>query len=63
MGLLFLLLLLAFVVVVIWMHVRILHKAGFSGWWFLLLLIPVVNIIMVWVFAYAKWPNAKHARS
>ena len=59
MQFLFLLLLLAFIVFLIWIHVRILHKAGYSGWWFLLLLVPPVNIIMIWVFAYANWPNKK----
>jgi uncharacterized membrane protein YhaH (DUF805 family) len=35
----------------------ILKKAGFSGWWSLCFFIPVVNILLVWVFAFIKWPN------
>jgi hypothetical protein len=31
-------------------------KAGFSPWWAVLAIVPLVNIIMLWVFAYAKWP-------
>lgn len=31
-------------------------KAGYSGWWVLTLAIPWVNLIMIWVFAFAKWP-------
>lgn len=46
-------------VLLIWLLVRILHKAGYSGWWTLLLFLPAVNIIMVWAFAFAKWPNLK----
>lgn len=51
----------AFVVILLlafslWMIVRILQKAGLSGFWALTQLIPVVNIIMVWVFAFARWP-------
>lgn len=42
----------------IWLPVRILHKAGYSGWWCLLGLVPIVNIIMLWVFAFADWPNS-----
>lgn len=38
---------------------RITQKAGFPGPLSLLLLIPMVNIIMVWVFAFIKWPNQK----
>jgi uncharacterized membrane protein YhaH (DUF805 family) len=39
--------------------IKILHKAGYSGWWVLLLFIPVVNIIFLWVFAYADWPSLR----
>jgi hypothetical protein len=31
-------------------------KAGYSGWWALAMLIPLVNIIIIWVFAFSKWP-------
>ncbi len=34
---------------------RILHRAGYSGWWVVLSLVPFVNIIMVWVFAFSTW--------
>ena len=37
----------------------VLHKAGYSRWWCLVMLIPFVNFIMIWVFAFAKWPNLK----
>ena len=47
---------LPFVVFVIWMSVRVFHKAGRSGWWCLLLLVPVLNIVTVWVFAFVRWP-------
>jgi uncharacterized membrane protein YhaH (DUF805 family) len=36
--------------------VKILNKAGYSGWWSLVILIPLVNIIMFYVFAFADWP-------
>ncbi len=41
----------------LWLGYRILEKAGFDGWWTLVLLIPVVNIIMIWYFAFNPWPN------
>jgi hypothetical protein len=31
-------------------------KAGYSRWWALIMLVPVVNLIMIWVFSFAKWP-------
>jgi hypothetical protein len=37
--------------------VKIIQKAGYSGWWILLWFVPLANIIMLWVFAFADWPN------
>ena len=34
----------------------ILRKAGYSRWWVLISLVPLLNIIMFWVFAFARWP-------
>ncbi len=47
---------LAFAAFTMWLIVRILHKAGLSGWWGLITLLPVVNLIMLWVFAFTRWP-------
>ena len=41
----------------VWMTSRITRKAGLSGWWAVLTVVPVVNPIVLWVFAFAKWPN------
>jgi hypothetical protein len=38
---------------------RIVSKAGFNGALSLLGLIPLVNIVMLWVFAFVKWPNER----
>lgn len=40
-----------------WIVGNILAKAGFSRWWFLILLVPLVNIIAIWIFAFKKWPK------
>jgi uncharacterized membrane protein YhaH (DUF805 family) len=50
---------LVLVVVFLWLTARVLAKAGYSGWWCLILLVPLVNIIMVWVFAFSSWPRLK----
>jgi uncharacterized membrane protein YhaH (DUF805 family) len=34
----------------------VVRKAGYSGWWVLLGLIPLVGVIMLWVFAFSRWP-------
>ena len=36
--------------------VAVLRKAGLSGWWSLLLLVPLGFIAGIWVLAYARWP-------
>jgi uncharacterized membrane protein YhaH (DUF805 family) len=41
--------------------VKILQKAGYSGWWCVLVFIPLVNVVMLWVFAFARWPNLRDA--
>lgn len=35
---------------------RIVGKAGYSKWWAIVTLIPLLNIIFIWVFAFSKWP-------
>lgn len=49
----------AFVFFTLWLGSKIMEKAGFHKAYVLFLLIPVVNIIMVWYFAFADWPNLK----
>ncbi|WP_323118131.1 DUF805 domain-containing protein [Burkholderia alba] len=46
----------AIVALVIYPYVRIIRHAGFSGWWILTAFVPVLNFIMLWVFAFVKWP-------
>ncbi|HMK22495.1 MAG TPA: hypothetical protein VK466_09190 [Terriglobales bacterium] len=54
--LLFLFLPLLFLFLPLWFFSRGIAKAGFSPWWALLGVVPLVNLVMLWVFAYAKWP-------
>ena len=35
---------------------RIVKKAGFNGALSLLILVPFLNIVLLWVFAFRKWP-------
>jgi hypothetical protein len=42
--------------------VKIINKAGFSGWWSIVSLIPLVNILGLWIFAYSKWPNSENIK-
>jgi hypothetical protein len=36
---------------------RILHRIGFSPLWSILFFIPIVNLIALWLFAFADWPE------
>jgi hypothetical protein len=36
---------------------RIIVKAGFDGRWTMVFLVPVLNIIMIWLFAFSSWPK------
>lgn len=32
-------------------------KTGFSGWWVVPAAIPLVGLVILWVWAYARWPS------
>jgi uncharacterized membrane protein YhaH (DUF805 family) len=32
------------------------QRTGHSGWWSLLMLVPVANLISLWVLAFKDWP-------
>lgn len=50
-------------VLLVWAFVaifgRIVSRAGYSRWWLLTLFVPVLNLIMLWIFAFADWPAAR----
>jgi hypothetical protein len=51
------LIVLLFLILPVWLISRAVSKSGISGWWALLGLIPIVNLVMLWVFAFARWPR------
>jgi hypothetical protein len=61
-GGIFLFLDLVFVIVAIVAATKILSKAGYSPWFALLLLVPLVNFVMILVFAFSDWPVDKELR-
>jgi uncharacterized membrane protein (DUF485 family) len=52
-------LIIAFAAFILWLGSKILDKAGIDRGWVFCLLIPVVNIIMIWLFAFTYWPKNK----
>lgn len=52
-GLIPLLIVLALLIVPYW---KLWSRTGHSGAWSLLMVVPVVNLISVWVLAFKEWP-------
>ncbi|MBL4616883.1 MAG: hypothetical protein JKY46_04250 [Robiginitomaculum sp.] len=38
---------------------KILTRMGFSGWLSLLSLVPVLNLVLLWILALIEWPVEK----
>jgi len=51
-----------FLAIFLWAAATILRKAGYSGWWCLLMFVPVVNLIGFVLFARADWPALRNDR-
>jgi hypothetical protein len=61
-GGLFILGLFIFLVAATVAAVKVLPKVGYSAWFAVLVWVPVVNIVMVLVFAFSDWPVDKELR-
>ncbi len=55
-----LLVILIFVGLPIWAGSRIAKKAGFAPFWAITLIVPLVNFVVIWSFAFVEWPNVPH---
>jgi hypothetical protein len=36
---------------------KILSRVGLNKWWTIAFLVPFLNIVALWIFAYAHWPT------
>ena len=50
---------LVFALVVVIPMWRICVRAGFSGWWSVLVLFPLLNLALLYFLAFADWPALK----
>lgn len=41
---------------------RIARKSGFHGALALLMAVPLVNVALLWAFAFVRWPNERPSR-
>jgi hypothetical protein len=47
----------------LWPVSKILMRAGYSPWYCLLGVVPIVNLVALWMFATADWPAMKRSPS
>jgi hypothetical protein len=40
---------------------RILRRIGMSGWWSVIAIIPLLNLIGLWILAFVSWPRDRAA--
>ena len=36
---------------------RLAERVGYPGWYAFLLLIPILNLVLLWMFAFKPWPK------
>jgi predicted PurR-regulated permease PerM len=51
-----------FFVIFLWPWARIFSKAGYSRWMCLIFIVPIVNVFVLFWFAFAEWPVLKRLR-
>lgn len=44
------------IVIILFPIVRILKRTGHAPLWSVLFVIPLVNVVALWVFAFKRWP-------
>ena len=49
-------------ILMVWVHCRIFSKTGFCWALGLLMFVPIANIIMLFVLAFADWPVLRELR-
>lgn len=48
--------------VVIWPMCRIARRMGYSPWWAIAMLIPLVDNVLIWIVGFNPWPVEKGSR-
>ena len=47
------------VCVVVAIFGRVAQRAGYPRWWGFVMLMPMLNLLVLWIFAFAIWPVMK----
>ncbi len=62
-GLPELIILFVFLLFFIWPWSRIFSKAGYPGWLAVIMFIPLINIVLLFWFAFSQWPVLRRNNS
>lgn len=55
-----LILIILLILLIVFPYWRIFSKAGFSGWLSITMIIPLLNIVVLFYLAFAEWPVLKN---
>ncbi|GAB2681861.1 hypothetical protein [Thalassiella azotivora] len=47
----------------VYLYLRIIRKAGYPGWYVLLMFVPVLNLVVLVMFALQEWPIERELRA
>ena len=50
-----------YVVVVVIPVAKILGRIGYNQWWAAVAVVPLVNVIFLWILAFIDWPGKRTA--
>jgi energy-coupling factor transporter transmembrane protein EcfT len=53
---------LAILVLSILAAVKVVTKAGYSGWWVLITFVPLIGMVFIFVFAFSTWPVTREVQ-
>jgi len=48
--------------ILIWPAMRICRRVGFPSWLGVLIVVPIGNVILLWVVALSEWPVEQRTR-
>ncbi len=50
-----------YIFIIVFPVARILRRLGMSGWWAVLAVIPLVNLVSLWILAFVGWPRDRES--
>jgi hypothetical protein len=56
MGGMYWIILLLYIFIIVYPVTRILGRLGYSKWLSVIAIIPLINLIGLWILAFARWP-------